>query len=237
LYKPQELKVNKNIIRISGGIQDLYQTYFVNTSKTNSNFNLSDKSKIRKIACGGSHTIAMTFQEDVFAWGYGEEGQLGLKEIKCATGPTRIDFGGDRKIARIYAGYSHSMAITKNYETFVWGDGRLGQLGRSISSSNEPLAIDDLSGRDIKKGACGYDNCAAVSGDGKLYMWGGNGSFKLGIPNGNNEFETAPRLVDSLNNVRKVSCGFSHTAAINNNGELYTWGHGFYGQLGHGDIH
>jgi alpha-tubulin suppressor-like RCC1 family protein len=29
--------------------------------------------------------------------------------------------------------------------------------------------------------------------------------------------------------------GLHHAAAINSNGDLFTWGHGFFGQLGHGD--
>ncbi|NWR55420.1 RCCD1 protein, partial [Bucorvus abyssinicus] len=35
--------------------------------------------------------------------------------------------------------------------------------------------------------------------------------------------------------VGEVSCGSRHTAIITRGGELYTWGWGKYGQLGHGD--
>lgn len=35
--------------------------------------------------------------------------------------------------------------------------------------------------------------------------------------------------------VRDIACGSSHSAAITSNGELYTWGLGDYGRLGHGD--
>lgn len=31
-----------------------------------------------------------------------------------------------------------------------------------------------------------------------------------------------------------VSCGWRHTAALTHNKSLYTWGHGGFGQLGHG---
>ena len=30
--------------------------------------------------------------------------------------------------------------------------------------------------------------------------------------------------------------GLNHVGVITTNGELYTWGHGFYGQLGHNDL-
>ncbi|NXH43815.1 RCCD1 protein, partial [Dicaeum eximium] len=35
--------------------------------------------------------------------------------------------------------------------------------------------------------------------------------------------------------VSAVSCGSRHTAAVTRGGELYTWGWGKYGQLGHGN--
>ncbi|NXT21268.1 RCCD1 protein, partial [Syrrhaptes paradoxus] len=35
--------------------------------------------------------------------------------------------------------------------------------------------------------------------------------------------------------VSAVSCGSRHTAVVTRGGELYTWGWGKYGQLGHGD--
>lgn len=37
--------------------------------------------------------------------------------------------------------------------------------------------------------------------------------------------------------VRDVSAGSSHSAAITSDGELYTWGLGEYGRLGHGDAY
>ena len=46
-----------------------------------------------------------------------------------------------------------------------------------------------------------------------------------------------PRMIESLQgkHVREVACGSGHSAAITANGELYTWGQGDQGRLGHGD--
>ena len=46
-----------------------------------------------------------------------------------------------------------------------------------------------------------------------------------------------PKLVEAFNAVfiSDVSAGSSHSAAITSDGELYTWGLGEYGRLGHGD--
>lgn len=35
--------------------------------------------------------------------------------------------------------------------------------------------------------------------------------------------------------VKEVACGFQHTACITEEGEVYTWGAGKNGALGHGD--
>jgi len=32
----------------------------------------------------------------------------------------------------------------------------------------------------------------------------------------------------------QITCGSYHTAAVSSHGELYTWGGGMYGKLGHG---
>lgn len=44
-------------------------------------------------------------------------------------------------------------------------------------------------------------------------------------------------MIDALRSkkIREIACGSSHSAAITSNGELYTWGLGEYGRLGHGD--
>lgn len=49
--------------------------------------------------------------------------------------------------------------------------------------------------------------------------------------------EDVVRQVTSLNGitVTEISCGDSHTCALSSDGDVYTWGAGQVGQLGHGD--
>jgi len=46
-----------------------------------------------------------------------------------------------------------------------------------------------------------------------------------------------PRVIETLRgkDVVDIACGGAHSAAITARGELYTWGKGRYGRLGHGD--
>ena len=36
--------------------------------------------------------------------------------------------------------------------------------------------------------------------------------------------------------IDQVACGFNHTVALSKQGEVYTWGQGKQGALGHGDF-
>lgn len=46
-----------------------------------------------------------------------------------------------------------------------------------------------------------------------------------------------PKVIEALRGkkVVKVAAGGAHSAAVTADGELYTWGKGRYGRLGHGD--
>lgn len=69
----------------------------------------------------------------------------------------------------------------------------------------------------------------------QVFSWGEGEDGKLGH---NNRLSLdKPRLIEGLKSkrIRDIACGSSHSAAITSNGELYTWGLGEYGRLGHGD--
>jgi alpha-tubulin suppressor-like RCC1 family protein len=42
-------------------------------------------------------------------------------------------------------------------------------------------------------------------------------------------------LVLDLQKVTQVTCGWRHTVAVTDRGNVYSWGRGTSGQLGHGD--
>jgi E3 ubiquitin-protein ligase HERC2 len=69
----------------------------------------------------------------------------------------------------------------------------------------------------------------------QVFSWGEGEDGKLGQ---NNRLSLdKPRLIECLKSkrIRDIACGSSHSAAITSSGELYTWGLGEYGRLGHGD--
>ena len=90
----------------------------------------------------------------------------------------------------------------------------------------------------VKKVACGDFHSVALTVDGKLYSWGGGGSFfnKGQCGHGHNKDSESPEIIKDLERKRVVDvvCGGYHTLALTEDNELYSWGSGLYGECGFG---
>uniref|UniRef100_A0A6B2KZA5 RCC1-like domain-containing protein n=1 Tax=Arcella intermedia TaxID=1963864 RepID=A0A6B2KZA5_9EUKA len=135
------------------------------------------------------------------------------------------------EISLISCGGEHSVAID-DCNVYVWGSSRRGQLGIQSSSEKErltPIRMDKLSGHKFIKIECGYFFTVALTTDG-LYLWGD-------LMNSKEEIVYSPVKVQiDFIRISQLSCGYSHVAILTTNGEVWTFGNGSYGQLGHEDL-
>ena len=67
-----------------------------------------------------------------------------------------------------------------------------------------------------------------------MYTFGGGEHGQLG--HGDKVNKVKPTLVQALDGIflQQITCGWSHSVALTSNGEIYTWGNGDHGKLGHG---
>jgi RCC1 and BTB domain-containing protein len=70
---------------------------------------------------------------------------------------------------------------------------------------------------------CGGWHTAGLTKKGEVFTWGYNGWGQLG--HGDNDERTIPTKVAALAGlvVIKISCGYHHTAALTDKGEIFTW--------------
>lgn len=87
----------------------------------------------------------------------------------------------------------------------------------------------------ISSVSCGYAHTMAITVNQNLLGWGCNKSFQLGLGEKAPNFISVPAPIPGLYNVRQVECGSEHTVALLHNDDVYTWGQGDGGLLGHGD--
>ncbi|XP_018024010.1 probable E3 ubiquitin-protein ligase HERC1 isoform X2 [Hyalella azteca] len=118
---------------------------------------------------------------------------------------------------------------------FMWGGGRYGQLAEAGRHSPVPVLVESLS-CSASAVVCGQ-NCTYVVTTGGLVMACGEGGYGR-LSHGNNVY--SPSLVTALQGyvIRSVvsSCGSDgHSLALAESGEVFSWGDGDFGKLGHGN--
>ncbi|XP_060880843.1 uncharacterized protein LOC132952538 [Metopolophium dirhodum] len=136
------------------------------------------------------------------------------------------------------AGWAHAAHI-RNHKLYTWGHSSYGCLGvgphMTKTATPNPVSWFVYIRVEVIQVACGRNHSIALTTNG-VYSWGSNHYGQLGT--GRRGQAPYPMLVDSLSNelIVSVSAGQYHSLAISASGQLWTWGWGVYGQLGHGAI-
>ena len=79
---------------------------------------------------GGWHSVAITEEGDVYVWGRGEYGRLGLGEKGTSKLlPRRVEGLEGHKVVEASAGGTHTVVVTEDGRMFIWGRGSFGRLG------------------------------------------------------------------------------------------------------------
>ncbi|XP_071722519.1 ultraviolet-B receptor UVR8-like [Rutidosis leptorrhynchoides] len=189
------------------------------------------------ISAGASHSVALLSGNVVCSWGRGEDGQLGHGDAEDRLTPTHLSALDGLDIISVTCGADHTIAYSQSSpEVYSWGWGDFGRLGHGNSSDLfTPQPIKALQGLRIKQIACGDSHCLAVTMEGEVLSWGRNQNGQLGL--GTSEDSPVPQKIQSFQGVpiKMVAAGAEHTAAVTEDGNLYGWGWGRYGNLGLGD--
>lgn len=137
--------------------------------------------------------------------------------------------------AKVVANQSNTVVLKPDGTVWVCGSGRSGQLGNNTSGENiysdRFIKVQNLSG--VIDVSLGQDFILALKSDGTVWGWGSQTKGQLG--NGfNPSNQKTPCKIDNLENITSISSGGQNSAAINQTGDLYTWGSNSYGCLADG---
>jgi len=184
------------------------------------------------VSCGWGHTAAVMDNGDLYTWGVGEYGALGIAEPETQWFPVKVVFPGKQKVNVISAscGTRHTAIVDDKGKLWCCGAGDAGQLGTgSRDKELLPKQINAITDK-IEQAVCGIFHTIVLTKYGKVYAMGGNNFGQLGI--GNKRSSTIPVKIKDLDsfNIVKVSAGH-HSAALSDKGELFIWGTGVFGEF------
>lgn len=214
------------------------------------------KEKFVDLACGTDHVLALSTTGKVFAWGNGQQFQLGRRVVERTrlNGLVPREFGL-RKIVAIGCGSYHSFAKDSEGRVFAWGLNQFGQCGVDSSELGEdgavvavPTLVQALQDKDVKLITGGEHHSVALSQDGQVYVWGRLDGSQLGLPMaslpettvsdgyGKPRYIPSPTLLklDGELGARFVACGTHHNILVDKEGHAWSWGFGESYQVGQG---
>jgi len=187
---------------------------------------------IVKVACGWTHTAAVSSDGCVFTWGSNEFGALGHGNTENVPLPKKVEFfnNSERKVKMVSCGSRHTAFVTTNGELYLCGSGDAGQLGTGMRTTELiPKKVSLPSNEKISMVSCGIFHTFIITENGALWGTGGNSFGQLGL--GHKKGITNFTQISIPNNpkIKSISCGH-HTGILTENGNIFVCGSSVFGE-------
>ncbi|KAK4494008.1 hypothetical protein PRZ48_015194 [Zasmidium cellare] len=208
---------------------------------------------INSIKAGANHALAMNTKGAVYAWGSGQQNQLGRRIIErtkeqalipCEFG---LPKGAKNRITSIETGSYHSFAISKNGDVYAWGLNNFGETGIMNNAGQDdavimnPTVIKLLKGKNIASIKGGGHHSLAATEEGDCLIWGRIDGAQTGIAaeelsklpedalikdeNDRPRILAQPTKVSAIQGeVVKVTTNSDHNIIITKDGKAWSWG-------------
>lgn len=196
--------------------------------------------EVIQIAVGSGFILALTRDGSVYSIGNETYGILG------ETPSNTMDFIKIQSLGQdnvsIAAALNTGFVVKKDGSVWGWGSkfgallGRTSQwsfLDRDKDPTPKPIRIEGL--KDIVQVEGGHYHALAFNKAGEVFAWGDNEDGALGFPKRIGIGETYyqfPAKTQGLPKIVKVQAGYSYSMALDEAGNVWTWGSNTYGCLG-----
>lgn len=203
-----------------------------------------------QVAAGVRHSLLLTRDGAVYAFGSGADGQLGTGLFSGSSVPVRVVGGAQGgaalgRIVQVAAGDNISAALSDDGTVYVWGSGYWGSLGTGVNGDGVrqpvPAAVPNgWNGTVVELSLDTWRGTVFVrTSSGVLYGWG-SGDAVLGGTR-----SMTPKLIPAgdlggtgLSGIRTMSVSSGFAIAVAADGRVLVWGSrdGNSGEMGNGAI-
>jgi Tol biopolymer transport system component/alpha-tubulin suppressor-like RCC1 family protein len=188
-------------------------------------------SRVMVVGGGLQHSLALTSDRSVWAWGRNDHGELGNGTTTDSSVPVAVSgLSVGPAVVAVAAGAYHGLALKSDGSVWAWGQNDWGQVGDGTTTDRlVPVAVSSL-GSGVVEIAAGWHHSLALKSDGSVWAWGAN-------PGDGSLQSTAPVAVTGLapgGGVVAVAGGGFHSLALKSDGSVWAWGSNWAGELGDG---
>ncbi|KAE8651267.1 PH, RCC1 and FYVE domains-containing protein 1 [Cucumis sativus] len=203
--------------------------------------------QVLSVACGTWHSALATSNGKLYTFGDGTYGVLGHGDRESVVYPREVQLLSGLRTIKVACGVWHTAAIVEvmsqtgsnmsSRKLFTWGDGDKYRLGHGNKETYLlPTCVSSLIDYNFHQLACGHNMTVALTTSGHVFTMGGTAYGQLGNPSSDGVIPclVQDRLVGEF--VEEISCGAYHTVVLTSRNEVFSWGRGSNGRLGHGDV-
>ena len=185
---------------------------------------------------GSASSLAVDSAGNLWTWGSGANGQLGLGSTTDQAYPTKVTNSSlTGSTVKAAFGQHFAFALNTSNQVWAWGydaDGELGDGGSAQQTS--PVHVSSLdpasSGApSVVALSGGSSHGMALKSDGSVWAWGLNSDGQLG--NGTMTASPTPTSVLGVSGVVAISAGGASSLVLKQDGTIEGWGNDSYGQL------
>jgi len=181
------------------------------------------------VSTGQSHSLGLTSDGNLWAWGNNGYGQLGLGDNVSRTAPALVDSVHDW--TAVSGRWDHSLALRSDGSLWAWGYNGAGELGLGHKFTTYSPTRVGSDNNWVKIGG-DFHYSLGIRSNGTLWSWGYNYNGILGL--GDETDRLVPTQVGSATNWTAVAPGRVHCLGLHTDGTLWGWGSNYEAETGVG---
>lgn len=185
---------------------------------------------IKKVSCGWDNTALLTQHGEALVWGNNKQHQLGVVDSSSQINSQLLN--GSKIITDLTLGFRFIAFTTLEGRVFFSGDSKCMKIISNLPNACTET-IDGVKFTEIKlpsralSVAAGQHHVIIQTDERELTVFGDNKFGQCGEKNDCN-------IITFGHKIQHIACGWTHSAVLDERGQVYLWGRNDYSQLGQG---
>ena len=186
--------------------------------------------KIKMIACGTFFTVCVDYEGFIWSFGSNDSGQLGTGNKTNFNVPQILR--NIPPVLSVSCGACHTLIITTDSNLWSCGGNNFGQLCHGDTEVR--LIPQKTSFSNILKVSAGLNHSLFQNDKGEIFACGKNLSGECGLGHFNHPQITPTLILNGSSNIDQFLCGNNESLFLDSEGNVFSVGNNFFGQLGLG---